>query len=76
MAGFCRVSKVWAGLCLEFQGGEGAHLHPSPPRGRAPPRRTPNYHMFVMAEPEGIKVDFEAAFTVHFIYIWVFFSSH
>lgn len=49
---------------------------PPHPVAALPPCRTPNYHMFMMTEPKGIKMDFEAAFTVHFIYIWVFFSSH
>lgn len=76
-AGLCKVSKFLVKLRWELQGGEGgASAYLPTPWPPAPPRRTPNYHMFVMAEPKGIKIDFEAAFTVHFIYIWVFFSSH
>lgn len=62
-------------MYLELEGRE-VHLHDPQPMAVLPPCRTPNYHMFVMTEPKGIKMDFEAAFTVHFIYIWVFFSSH
>lgn len=64
-AGLCRVSKVFGMTGRE--GGASASLPaPWPPHLR---ERTPNYHTFVTAEPKGIKIDFEAAFTVHFIYI-------
>lgn len=69
-AGLCKVSKFWGEVRWESQGGEGGASADLPTlRPPAPLRRTPNYHMFLMAEPKGIKIDFEAAFTVHFIYI-------
>ena len=67
-SGFCKISKFLVKLYLELQSREAICMPPHPVAA-LPPCRTPNYHMFAMAEPKGIKMDFEAAFTVHFIYI-------